>query len=399
VLEDGSAEVRVAAIGCLGQHEECLPLVLEQANAKNKEVRAAALEALAEHDRPEITKIFTELVKGKALDILAGPFRRLRNRHVLDSLLEEGRRVFGAILKQDAEQIPRFCEILDCLAARREVEVESLLLDCFAQTESLGKVKAAKISATAVGVRPVSQLVLSGADLSVNLAFQLYQFGSAKAFEAILARRGSLPTAAFPQVLRSAVRVWPPDRVYVEFSSLLEGTRGAGKDAANQLVSLIVSLHADRLSRFNPLSWGAAVTEENGQLKAVVWDARWLDAAIKADQANMVCCLARPGHKAALDYLLKLGDAKKNVDAGMVVRALVHCQYPKVTDHFLELVGKKTKGARYLDYELQSLFDSARHLPPADLPKLDEFAAKLDEKFVDPFLIAIDPLRRPNQPN
>src|SRR6185503_15398792 len=70
-LEDGSPEVKAAAIACLGKHEDCLPLVLEQANSKNKSLRAAALEALAEHDRPEITKLFTELVKGKALDILA----------------------------------------------------------------------------------------------------------------------------------------------------------------------------------------------------------------------------------------------------------------------------------------------------------------------------------------
>ena len=83
-LEEGSPEVKVAAIACLGKHEDCLPLVLEQANSKNKVVRAAALEALAEHDRPEITKLFTELIKGKALDILASPFRAMRNRQVLN---------------------------------------------------------------------------------------------------------------------------------------------------------------------------------------------------------------------------------------------------------------------------------------------------------------------------
>ena len=47
----------------------------------------------------------------------------------------------------------------------------------------------------------------------------------------------------------------------------------------------------------------------------------------------------------------------------------------------------------YLDYELRFLLENARHLPAADLPKLDAFAAKLDEKFVDRFLEAIAPLR------
>jgi hypothetical protein len=126
-LDDGSVEVKVAAIGCLGQHEDCLPLLLEQARARNKPVRAAALEALAAHDRPEITNLFTELVKGKALDILVGPFRALRNRQVLYSLLDEGRRVFDLMLKGDSEQIPRFAEVLDCLAHREEREVEEFL--------------------------------------------------------------------------------------------------------------------------------------------------------------------------------------------------------------------------------------------------------------------------------
>jgi hypothetical protein len=35
------------------------------------------LGALAEHDRPEVTKIFTDLIKGKALDILLAPSARL----------------------------------------------------------------------------------------------------------------------------------------------------------------------------------------------------------------------------------------------------------------------------------------------------------------------------------
>src|SRR6266576_5320254 len=141
-LEDGSPDVKAAAIDCLGKHEDCLPLVLEQANSKNKMLRAAALEALAEHDRPEVTKLFTDLVKGKSLDILAGPFRAIRNRQVLNSLLDEGKRVFDLILKGDEEQIPRFSEILDCLQHRQDAESEEFLLDCFNQCNKLAKLKA-----------------------------------------------------------------------------------------------------------------------------------------------------------------------------------------------------------------------------------------------------------------
>ena len=52
-----------------------------------------------------------------------------------------------------------------------------------------------------------------------------------------------------------------------------------------------------------------------------------------------------------------------------------------------------------LDWELQQLFESARYLPAAELPRLDAFAANLDEKFVDKYLEALEPLRPSKQPS
>src|SRR6185436_7611911 len=120
---------------------------------------------------------------------------------------------------------------------------------------------------------------------------------------------------------------------------------------------------------------------------------RWLDAAIKADQQYLVCVLAKPNHKAAVDYLLKAGQIKKPAESALFVRGLARCQYSKLTEYFLEVVTKNTKGVKQLSYDLQYLFAVARFLPAADLPKLDTFAATLDEKFVDAFLEAIAPLR------
>jgi hypothetical protein len=386
-LEDGSPEVKAAAIACLGQHEDCLPLVLEQANTKNKLLRAAALEALAEHDRPEITKLFTELVKGKALDILARPFRILRNRQVLNALLDEGKRVFALLLKGDSEQIPRYWEILDCLDKRKDAEVEEFVLGCFTQGDKIGKLKGAKNS------------YVAGDDVMIRLAGLLYSVGTPRTLEAILAKRDVLPPTVFGVVLRSALRTWSAEKVFAEFSPLLGQTKGVGKDKCAELERFISAAAWDDTSRFSPaLADDDLNAAEQQTFKKVTWDARWLDAAIKAGQQTIACCLARPAHKAALHYLLNLGEAKKASDPGLLIRALVRCEYPKVTEVFLNLVAKKTKGAKYLDYELQFLFENARYLPVADLPKLDAFAAKLDEKFMDAFLEALAPLRPSHQP-
>jgi hypothetical protein len=378
-LEEGSAEVKASAIACLGKHEDCLPLVLEQANSKNKALRAAALEALAEHERPEVLNLFTELIKGKALDLLARPLRFIRNHQVLNSLLGEGQRALDLALKGDETQLPRYWQVLDCLQQRDDAEGEEFLLTCFNQIDKLAKVKALKNSP------------ITGADLMVRLASLLYNIGSPKTLEAVLAKRDVLPTTAFTQVLHSALRTRPAERVYEEFAPLLEQKKGAAKEKAEEIERTVVATRRVDFAEVGDLVEGD--TTEANSLQKTEWDPRWLDAAVKADRPLMVWCLARPGHKGAVTYLLKLTEAKNQFQAGLVIQALARCQYPKTTDVFLDLVAKKTKSAPYYDYDLQALFESARHLPAADLPRLDAFAAKLDEKFVDRFLEALAPLR------
>jgi hypothetical protein len=360
-------------------------LVLEQTNSKNKTIRAAALEAVAEHDRPEVVKLFIELIKAKTLDLLARPLRLVRNRQVLDSLIEEGKRAFDLLLENDVEQIPRYWEILDCLQLQKNAEKEQFLLTCFDQCEKLAKLKAAKNSHVA------------GSDLVARLAALLHSIGSPPALEAVLARREILPPTAFGQVLRSALRTWPAAKIYEEFAPLLGQKKGVGKTRRDELQRTIWAACDDNVLDFVAFDGAELDASEAQILKKLEWDSRWLDAAIKADQQEIVCCLARPGHKGAVTYLLKLLGAKSQPQMGQIIQALARCQYPKLTDVFVELIRKKAKGAQYLDWELQQLFESARYLPATDLPKLDAFAAKLDEKFVDKFLEALEPLRRPNQ--
>ncbi|HLX72781.1 MAG TPA: HEAT repeat domain-containing protein [Verrucomicrobiae bacterium] len=392
-LDDGSPEVKAAAIACLGKHEECLPLVLEQANSKNKTLRAAALEALAEHDRPEVVKLFGDFIKGDALELLARPFRAIQSRLVLNSLLEEGKRVFELLLKGESEQIPRFGGILDCVEQRKDAEVEEFLLDCFERSFKLANLKAAKTSP------------FNGLDVTVRLASLLSRIGSQKSLEALLGKRNELPTAAFTLVFDSALRAWPADKVYQEFQPLLGQTAGAGKEK-----SLVIQRYLIRFSGNVVASeYYAVEAGEESRPKGVTLDPRWLDAAIKADLPAVVCHLAQPGNKAAISYLIKLIETKPKTDgakvtrvlvqSGTVVRALARCQYPTITDVFLKAIAERTKGAQHIDYDLQSLFQSASYLPPADLPKLDAFAASLDEKFVDQYLEALGPLRSMNQTN
>jgi hypothetical protein len=385
-LEEGSPDVKAAAIACLGKHEDCLPLVLEQTKAKNKALRAAALEALAEHDRPEVTKIFTDLIEGKALDILAGPFRALRNRQVLKSLLDRGQQTFEAMLKGDEDQRSRFWEILACLNARKEPEVEDFLLACMNESEKILKLKS-------------KNTVIGADDLVDRLVMLLYNLESPKAFEAILAKRGSLPArdllpaTVFTQVIYSGLRTWPPAKVYEEFLPLLTEKKGAAK-AKNEMLQHVIRVARGGFVGSSEDYYSIDETDpESKWLNKVSWDPRWLDAAIKADLPVIVCCFAEPNHKAAITYLVNQSQNAKLDEAGLIIKALARCKYPKVTEAFLNAVTAKAKKSKFVDYDLQFLFRSAQFLPPADLPQLDAFAANLDEKFIDKYLEALAPLR------
>jgi hypothetical protein len=382
-LEEGSVDVKVMAISCLGQHEDCLPLVQEQASAKNKVLREAALETLAGHDRPEITKLFSELIKGKALELLARPFRRISSREVLRSLLAEGKRVFDLLLKNDAAQLSRYGEILDCLEGRKDADTEAFLLGCFEPCDKLIKLKPAKNS------------TLSGADIACRLAGHLCQTGSVASLEAVLAKRALLPPDAFAHVLRGARRAWPADRVYQEFAPLLESKKTADKRKIEEIQrAIVVTCEGDEAEDED---WEEAPAAERPAEKPP-WDPRWLDVAVKTERIEIVRWLARPGHKGAVAYLLKLAAAKNPSECDRIFQGLARCQHPALTDVLLDLAARKIKSARYLDYEIMSLFDCARQLPPADLPKLEAFAANLDEKFLGYFLQNLEPLRQAAPP-
>lgn len=396
VIEDGSPEVKAAAIACLGKHEEYLPLVMEQTKAKNKLLRAAALEALAGHDRPEITNLFCELIKGDALDTLAEPFRTLRNAQVLNALLEEGQRIFDLIYKGDGEQAARCMDIFNCLKERRDAEVEKFLLKNFAQVEKLAKVKPPTPKQS-----PIVSFI-TGVDLMDRMPWLLFGIGSPAALDAILAKREVLPASAFIHVLHSALQTWPPEKVYEEFVPLLGQVKGPGKEKMATLQQVIQATSGNLVTDYEMMQGVSGEAESKSSAKCS-WDVRWLDAAIKAELTPVVCCLARPDHKAAIKYLLKQleTDSKTKAaagarvfgQAGLIIRTLARCQYPKLTDSFLTAVKTRTKSAQHVDYDLQMLLASAKYLPASDLPKLDAFAAKLDEKFVDSYLEAIAPLR------
>jgi len=380
-LDEGSPEVKVSAIGCLGKHEECIPLVLEQTRSKHKAVRETALEALAVHDRPEVTKLFTEMIQGETFGLVAGALRLVKSREVFNSLLSEARSALEKTLKNDGPSIPRLFQFLQCLEERKDSTTEEFLLACIAHSDQLIKVKFVK------------HCVIAGVDIIRELAELLCGIGSQQCLNAVMVHQDKVPFDSFHLVVHSGLLTWPPGKFFDQFSPLFGQKKGPGKDQAEVIERAIRAATERELIE----CVGEEIPDTGRKLLEIQWDARWLDAAIKTGRQNIVCYLAKPGHKGAVTYLLKVINAKNQSQTALIIRALARCRYPKLTDVFLDVAAKKTKGAPYFDHDMQLLFQSARHLPASDLARLDAFAAKLDEKFVDKFLEALEPLRPAKQ--
>jgi len=377
VLGEGSPEVRAAATRLLGGHGDCRELVLEQARSKNRLVREAALEALAGNADWEVGGVFQELIAAGGLRELIVPSRIMRNPGMLGALLEEGGRLFGRLRRGETEAIAGFASLLECLASQKGEKVEAFLIGCVDQVEVLAKLKAPKDSHE------------TGQTLALQLV-RLCEMGTSKAAEAVLRKRESIPPMAFEFVARCALRQWSAARVYEEFSPLLKGKSAVEKAKCEDLEVLMTESEPNLEQDGVP---GAPPPPGPGQEAPVEWDPRWLDAALAAKRSRMVLSLAHPGHQGALDYLLAHEELNFADDIVESIRALVRCRHPKLTDHYLSIytrAGGKGKRPRFgHDYWTEA----ARFLPPADLPRLEAFAAGLDPAIAPAFLEGLEPLR------
>lgn len=377
-LEEGSADLKAAAIACLGQHEECLPLLLEQARSKNKQVKAAALEALAVQDRPEANDVLVAEIQGKDLAEMARILGRNPAPALVAAVQSEASKAMALALKNHRPGVERLAVTLQCLEHQQDPDTEDLLLKFMNGLQGMG---AASLAASN----------LAGTGIPRQAAELLYRIGSPRSLGAILESREVLPLDCFQCVVQTAIRSWPPARVFEEFAPLLKSRKAADKKKVGPIENAL-GIALDREA------W-ATITEDYSRdlglraLQGAEWDPRWLDAALEAGQHLMVCYLSRPGHPAAVEYLVNSLGSGRPADAPFTIRALSWCRYPQLTEAFLEQVTRATRGVRQLSWATEKLFQSVRHLPAADLPKLEAFAATLDEKFMEPFLEALTPLR------
>jgi hypothetical protein len=374
-LENGSKEVKVAAIECLGAERDDISYLMEQASAKASEVRQAAYRALSSMDDDSVIAVLQKAFAGKDLALAAPSLKKCRSAKLLAYMLSSIEEALAELrkLKEKKEISARLAQISQmvlCLEGREELASEALTMKLFADRESLAKIRGD---------------TTSGSDLNTVIV-DLMAEGSPRMRTALLDHHTALDTRDLEQCFRTAWRDLPANKLFEIFSPYLTAKVDAKKKDRDLA-------YAKRSAIMNQLGqhWYASRQSES----APTLDPRWLDLAVQLEELRLVARLIRPGHAAANAYLAKtfaeqFKKAKQMHDCHEVVAALVRAQHPEATDAVIATLEKFSDKSGYYGYYLGHLI---AELPKSALPRLEELIPKLPDRVADSMLGFMQVLR------
>lgn len=366
-LDNGSPEVKVAAIGCLGSHVESLPLLLEESRSKQKQIRIAAMEALAGFDHEEVSNSFISHIRNHEFDTILSSLASIRSPGIIEALVTEGNMILAQLL-DNHEGVTLFWEVLNCLDQVNSTQAEDFLIRCIEAAPGLRKLKTGK------------NATITGEDLVIRVTDRLSTYKSSRATRAILDNQNHLPPLAFISVFSCALRTWSSGKFYDQYGKLIMREKKDGDVLVNIMTRVMRSANrSEECSGDNPC-------DENSIPDRVKWHPGWLKDALESNRTEMVCALAGPKDKRALDYLLsELGscDAKHEF---LIVETLSRCADKRLTKTLLEKIRNSLQSKQSSRSNPFVTMRNIAYLPYQDLPELEAFAQYIPEKHIEQYL-------------
>jgi hypothetical protein len=386
-LDQGSKEVRVVAVSCLGSEAEDLDFLIDQAAAKAQDVRAAAYEALALIDNPRSIELLRKGLTSKDYSLVSRAIQESKRPKLVDLLVDEIRRGVVELLKtKDKKQtgihISRLVHLITSLPREPHPAEDDLLLELFSRREELTKLKGD---------------TLSGADLIEAVIAEMAS-GSIVSKRAIVDAHAEVPADQLPAVLDAACEVLTPAEVYDTFSPYLTAKvdeKKKGKDPAwERREALIEGIESDA-HLYYLLDDEEEYTSRRSQTKKPEYDPRWLDLALASKRLEFVSALAKPGHPGAMAFAKtmfdeKLKKAKIPHDLHLELAFLFRVRHPDATEAFFAVLGKRNKKSHFYHYWFTRMVP---HLSKDAIPRLEEMLAGMSDNEANYWIDAIHELR------
>jgi HEAT repeat protein len=388
-LDEGSQEVRIAAISCLGDSPDDLPFLLEQAKAKAKDVRTAALRALGSSGADDAAKVLCNAIDSADLTLAVEPIRASRNPAVTSVLLEAAEKLCDAITSTSwlgrldksklGKQNERICLVLECLRGRDDKKTEKLLLKLFEHVEQLAKVKGEP----------------SGTDVVERLV-SVMTSGSKIVQAALVDAHESLPADSLGQGFLAACRSRKPAEVFKLFSPYFTAKINEKKKMSDPAFAKREAI-ADLLKQARgPWGYGTFETDSGVVDIAGNLDPQWLDLAVSLGRIDLVHVLSVPGHAKANALLARLFNescrAGNDSESFAALNTMVRVRHPEATDAAIELIKLSAKSkTAYRYYWIGHIIPK---LPRDEaVPKLEALLPTLPEKMIDQLLDSVAELK------
>lgn len=317
--QEGSDEVRVAAISLLHGLEQYEEQLIEWTKDKKKPVRQAAFHALsALETKSSVNRIFAGLT-GKDAELAALAAAANQSQELANMITEELRARTEALIATEQD------------AKKQEKAVQQLLY----LSQGLADRQSEELHDIYVGMLR-EPMFLSTPCLSMahKAAEYLADYGTPEAVE-LLDEIGRQNDPFITYALQGAFRTLTPAQFYERFALTPEGTTKAKR--SKKFVRVLMDFIKDQVMEANYEYIDAPWDGDDDQVPVYIlrgldaeelrsrWDIRWLDFAIENNELQLVSLLAAPGHSKAetfLRYKLAKNPELRNRFAGYLLLGL-----------------------------------------------------------------------------
>ncbi|WP_310832945.1 HEAT repeat domain-containing protein [Paenibacillus pedocola] len=301
--ENGSDDVRVAAIGCLAGHEAYTPSLLEWTNDKKKPIREAAFTAVAAGgSQAGMERLFEAFAGKKDRALAAEAIAKWPSAPLAERLSVRFMEELQEALQQDNTDKKKnenvWTSIQPYLTALEEAQ--NPLLD---QVYSFVIQNYEKF------------IALGWLPLLDQAAYYEERAASEQGLELLreLEQRNS---RYLPHYFRAAQQLLSAKELYKQFGGTMMSRLKSkvSKEAAKRDQQLLETLGRQIINAESvvyEVPWDSSRDRQqiwremlSADKIAAAWDPRWLDWFIDQDALDLVCAFARPNSPAALNYLL-----------------------------------------------------------------------------------------------
>lgn len=396
-LDDGSKDVKLAAIQCLGGSTDAIPFLLEQAKAKARDVRQAALESLVSFTEDSVLDVLQKTFLSDDVWMLHrglanNPSPRLRAFVVAEirKLCDEMLAAASTGKKKDKKYVPplaRFRGMLHGLSGRKDPPAIDLLASLFDQRDQILQLDESG----------------DGSDVITEVLDLMLLTDSKPLLQSIARAADSLRATHIHYALIAAARHSSPKDVYAKFAPLYQArTKSKGRSKASEETHL----------RSEQIAWAIRQGvrrrdsdfehefEDGTPSPRFEVDPRWLDDAIALDDFDLVLELARPGHQGVATYFNARVDAALNAkkfdpdyEFEEVLDKMIELKHPDIVDKFVLMLKKPFNPARSW-YWARIASRIVPKLPATAIPQLEALLPEINEKLMEAILPSLDELKQ-----